>query len=76
MKKWDYVVHDGRTGLITMDLNDMKRVAFLPPERPGQLREATFRNRELRPATPEQAAAARSAGLTRETQRSFLPPRP
>ncbi|MFE9570782.1 hypothetical protein ACFYMW_20050 [Streptomyces sp. NPDC006692] len=46
MKQWDYVAHRGRTGLVTMDLDDMKRVAFLPPERPGELREATFRNGE------------------------------
>ncbi|MEV5940310.1 hypothetical protein [Streptomyces sp. NPDC051994] len=76
MKQWDYVVHDGRIGLVTMDLADLKRVVFLPPARPGQLNEATFRSDELAPAEPEQAAAARSAGLTREAQRSFLPPRP
>ncbi|MEV5941002.1 hypothetical protein [Streptomyces sp. NPDC051994] len=76
MKQWDYVAYQGRTGLVTMDLDDMKRVAFLPPERPGELREATFRNGELEPATAEQAAAAHSAGLTRASQRSHLLPRP
>ncbi|MFD7013012.1 hypothetical protein [Streptomyces sp. NPDC059161] len=82
MKQWDYVVHRGRTGLITMDLDslnrtmdDMKRVAFVPSTRPGELREATIRTGELQPATDEEAAAARAQGLTRESQRSFLPPR-
>ncbi|MFJ8309806.1 MULTISPECIES: hypothetical protein [unclassified Streptomyces] len=74
MKQWDYVVHDGRTGLVTMDLDDLKRVAFLPSTRPGELREATFRNRELRPATDEEAATVKARGLTRASQRSFLPP--
>lgn len=75
MKQWDYVVHDGRTGLVTMDLNDLKRVVFLRPAPRGQLSEATIRTSELQPASIKQTEAARAAGLTRESQRSFLPPR-
>ncbi|MFG2722728.1 hypothetical protein ACGFW5_31180 [Streptomyces sp. NPDC048416] len=79
MKRWDYVVYDreGRTGLIILDLGpDMKRIAFLRPSPPGQLSEATIRTGELRPASAVETEAARAAGLTRESQRSFLPRRP
>lgn len=45
MKLWDYVVYEpeGRTGLITLDMDDLKRVAFLRPSPAGQLSEATIR---------------------------------
>ncbi|AYG83150.1 hypothetical protein DWB77_05346 [Streptomyces hundungensis] len=85
MKQWDYVVVvcEGRTGLIPRDLDssvtspgdDMKRVAFVPSARPGDLPDATIKTRELRRATPEEAAAVKALGLTRESQRSYLSPR-
>ncbi|MFE9536811.1 hypothetical protein [Streptomyces sp. NPDC006691] len=78
MKQWDYVVYEreGRTGLITLDLgDDLMRVAFLRPPPWGRLREATIRTGDLRPASAQQTEAARAAGLTPESQRSFLPGR-
>ncbi|WP_328314136.1 hypothetical protein OG432_30345 [Streptomyces sp. NBC_00442] len=78
MKQWAYVVYEreGRTGLITVDLgDDMKRVAFLRSPVPGHLSEATIRTPKLRPASIREAEAARAAGLTRESQKSYLPPR-
>ncbi|MEU9193901.1 hypothetical protein [Streptomyces hundungensis] len=85
MKQWDYVVvvREGRTGLITRDLDssayspgdDMKRVAFVPSTRPSELPDATFKTRELRHATAEEAAAVKAQGLTRESQPSYLSPR-
>ncbi|MEV6720623.1 hypothetical protein AB0M94_06785 [Streptomyces xanthochromogenes] len=78
MRQWDYVVYEpeGRTGLITLDLGDgLMRVAFLRPVPPGQLGEATIRTYDLKPASIKQTEAARAGGLTRESQKSFLPPR-
>lgn len=77
MKLWDYVVYEpeGRTGLITLDMDDLKRVAFLRPSPAGQLSEATIPARDLKPAPAKQAESARAAGLTRESQKSFLPGR-
>ncbi|MFG2721031.1 hypothetical protein ACGFW5_22445 [Streptomyces sp. NPDC048416] len=78
MKQWDYVVYaqDGRTGLITADLgHELMRVAFLRPSPPGQLSEATIRTSELRPASATRMESVRAEGLTRKSQRSFLPPR-
>ncbi|MFF3978370.1 hypothetical protein [Streptomyces sp. NPDC001828] len=73
MKLWDYVVYEpeGRTGLITLDMDDLKRVAFLRPSLAGQLSEATVRTSDLKPASVKQMESARAAGLTRESQRSF-----
>lgn len=76
MKRWDYVVHEGRTGLIIVDMDDLKRVAFLRPAPPGQLSEATIRTQDLKPASAKETESARAAGLTREAQRSFLPSQP
>ncbi|MEU3374133.1 hypothetical protein ABZ734_27250 [Streptomyces sp. NPDC006660] len=78
MKQWDYVGYEreGRTGRITLGLGpDMKRIAFLRPSSPGQLSEATIRTGELRPASAVETETARAAGLTRESQPSFLPHR-
>ncbi|WP_406507636.1 hypothetical protein [Streptomyces sp. NBC_00212] len=75
MKLWDYVVYEGRIGLITYDMDDLKRVAFLRPAPQGQLSEATIRTSDLSPASIKQTESARAAGLTRESQKSFLPSR-
>jgi hypothetical protein len=75
----DYVVLDGRTGLITMDLGcGMYRIRFHhgPARSDGSIREATIRGHRLTPATKEQRAAAVAEGVTLANERSFLPSGP
>ncbi|MEW2631652.1 hypothetical protein AB0903_08325 [Streptomyces sp. NPDC048389] len=75
--QWDYVVYDGRVGLITMDLGaGMYRVSFHHGPARTKPREVTVHGHEVVPATEEQKAEAVAAGLTREAERSWLPQRP
>jgi len=75
--RWDYVVYDGRVGLITLDLGaGMYRVSFHHGPASTKPRELTVYRHEVTPATEEQKAAATAAGLTREAEQSWLPRRP
>jgi hypothetical protein len=75
--QWDYVVHDGRVGLITLDLGaGMYRISFHHGSASTRPRELTVFGHELTPATDEQTTAAIAAGLTREAEQSWLPRRP
>jgi hypothetical protein len=73
--RWDYVVHQGRVGLVTMNLGgDRYRVRFHHTGVPkGQVREATVRQDHLREATDAEQAQAVRRGLTRDRERSRLP---
>jgi hypothetical protein len=74
--QWDYVVHDGRVGLITLDLGaGMYRISFHHGPARTKPRELTVYRHEVTPATEEQKAAAIAAGLTREAEQSWLPRR-
>ncbi|MDN3297181.1 hypothetical protein QWM81_24675 [Streptomyces ficellus] len=78
-KVGDYVVHEGRTGLITMDLGPgLYRIRFHhgPARHDGSVREATLREHRLTPASAEQQAAAIEAGVTLDNERSYLPGKP
>jgi hypothetical protein len=73
--RWDYVVHRGQVGLVTMNLGgDRMRVRFHHAGVPkGQVREATVRDADLRAATEAEQAQAERKGLTPDRERSRLP---
>jgi hypothetical protein len=72
--RWDYVVHRGQVGLVTMVLGGSYRVRFHHAGVPkGQVREATVRQDHLREATDAEQAQAVRKGLTPDRERSRLP---
>lgn len=70
----DYVTtDDGRTGLVTLDLNGWSRVRFHHGPARRTPREQTFREWDLKPTTAEAEKRARAVGLLVEAERSWIP---